>query len=187
MSPTMSSYLNSIHKQFAYYKGLGEKTFAQLDDENLTWQPGPESNSIATIVKHIHGNMLSRFTDFLTDDGEKEWRNRDGEFENDLDTRDLLIEKWEEGWKTVFDAISSLTENDLERMIYIRNMGHTVIEALNRQLAHYAYHVGQIVYLGKMIRDDAWNSLSIPKGESKAYNAEKFAQPKRKKHFTDEQ
>jgi Protein of unknown function (DUF1572) len=181
-----TDYLDSAKKQFEYYKMLGEKTFSQLPDDKLFWQFNDDCNSIATIVKHLSGNMLSRWTDFLTSDGEKEWRNRDAEFENDISTRAELLEKWNAGWNCLFDALNGLTEDDLQKMIYIRNMGHTVMEAINRQLAHYPYHVGQIVFIGKMATDGSWTSLSIPKGKSKTYNAEKFAKPKRKEHFTQE-
>ncbi|MCB0516265.1 MAG: DUF1572 domain-containing protein [Chitinophagales bacterium] len=181
-----NNYLESIEKQFAYYKILGDKTFVQIPDEKLFWQYNQDSNSIATIVKHLWGNMLSRWTDFLTSDGEKTWRKRDAEFENDIASREELLAKWEEGWQCLFDALRPLSEQDLDAIIYIRNQGHTVTEAINRQLAHYAYHVGQIVFLGKMIVGDQWKSLSIPKGNSQAYNAEKFAAEKQKKHFTDE-
>jgi len=181
-----SDYLDSVKKQFAYYKLLGDKTFEQLTDEQLFWQYNAESNSIAMIVKHLWGNMLSRWTDFLTTDGEKEWRNRDTEFENDIASREELLKKWNEGWQCLLNAIEPLTEADLEKIVYIRNMGHTVSEAINRQLAHYPYHVGQIVFIGKMVRDKQWHSLSIPKGDSATYNAEKFSQDKRKAHFTDE-
>lgn len=179
-------YLESVKKQFEYYKMLGDKTFSQLSDEKLFWQYNEDSNSIATIVKHLWGNMLSRWTDFLTTDGEKEGRNRDTEFENDISTRQELIDKWEEGWKCLFITINSLTTDDLGKMIYIRNQGHTVTEAINRQLAHYPYHVGQIVFIGKMAADNRWVSLSIPRGKSIAYNVDKFAKPKEKGHFTDE-
>ena len=181
-----TDYINSVAKQFEYYKMLGEKTFAQLTDEQLFWQYNEESNSIAMIVKHLWGNMLSRWTDFLTADGEKEWRKRDEEFENDIATREELLAKWQEGWQCLFNAINPLTETDLSKEIFIRNQGHSVVEAINRQLAHYPYHVGQIVFIGKMICDTNWNSLSIPRGDSKIYNADKFAKPKQKAHFTDE-
>lgn len=181
-----NDYLSSVGKQFEYYKSLGDKTFAQVTDEQLFWQFNPESNSIAIIVKHLWGNMLSRWTDFRTTDGEKEWRQRDAEFENDPLTRAELLQKWEEGWQCLFAALDSLNEADLDQIIYIRNMGHTVMEAINRQLAHYPYHVGQIVFIGKMCCDVHWSNLSVPKGGSKEYNTEKFAQPKRKQHFTDE-
>uniref|UniRef100_UPI00404B0CE4 DUF1572 domain-containing protein n=1 Tax=Flavobacterium sp. TaxID=239 RepID=UPI00404B0CE4 len=182
----MNGYLESVKKQFEYYKMLGEKTFAQIPDEKLFWQINSESNSIAMIVKHLHGNMLSRWTDFLTTDGEKEWRKRDEEFDNDIESKADLLEKWNEGWQCLFDAINPLTENDLEKEIYIRNMGHSVSEAINRQLAHYPYHIGQIVFIGKVVQDEKWTSLSIPKGASKSYNNEKFSKPKRKEHFTDD-
>ena len=182
----MESYLESIKKQFTYYRTLGEQTFEQIPDESLFWQPNSESNSMAMIVKHLHGNMLSRWTDFLTSDGEKEWRNRDQEFDNDIKGRSELLAKWNAGWDCLLDAIEPLKYDQLEDLIYIRNMGHTVIEAINRQLAHYSYHVGQIVFLGKLIQYESWQSLSIPKGGSAAYNAEKFNKPKRREHFTDD-
>ncbi|MFD2520956.1 DUF1572 domain-containing protein [Emticicia soli] len=182
----MTDYLSSIRKQFEYYKMLGEKTFAQVSDEQLFWLYNEESNSIAMIVKHLWGNMLSRWTDFLTSDGEKEWRKRDEEFENDIKTREELLNKWNEGWNCLFKALDGLTDEDLSKEIYIRNQGHSVIEAINRQLAHYPYHIGQIVFIGKMLCDNSWDSLSIPRGNSKTYNEDKFAKPKQKQHFTDE-
>ena len=130
--------------------------------------------------------MLSRWTDFLTADGEKEWRDRDGEFESDIQNKEELLQKWNEGWQYLFEAIDPLTEADLDRIVYIRKMGHTGPEAINRQLAHYAYHIGQIVFIGKMLRGDQWISLSIPKGQSEQYNAQKFAQPQHRQHYTDE-
>jgi hypothetical protein len=181
-----TDYLESVKKQFEYYKLLGDKTIAQLPDDKLFWQYNQESNSIAINVKHLHGNMLSRWTDFLTTDGEKEWRNRDGEFENDLTTKEGVVKLWEEGWKCFLDTLKTLKEDDLEKIIYIRNQGHTVLEAINRQLAHYPYHVGQIVFIGKMILNEKWQSLSIPRGNSNAFNAEKFSKEKNRAHFTDE-
>jgi hypothetical protein len=186
MNKMQNDYLQSSIKQFEYYKILGEKTFAQVSDENLFWQYNEESNSIATIVKHLWGNMLSRWTDFLTSDGEKEWRKREEEFENDITTRQEMMDKWNEGWQCLFTTLNSLTNNDLDKIIYIRNMGHSITEAINRQLAHYPYHVGQIVFIGKMASENTWNSLSISRGKSKEYNAEKFAKPKHKEHFTNE-
>ena len=180
-----SDYLDSVRKQFAYYKMLGEKTFAQIPDEKLFWQYNEESNSIATIVKHLWGNMLSRWSDFLTTDGEKEWRDREGEFRNDISSKEEMLNKWNEGWKVLLDTLDSLTEEDLGKTVYIRNQGHTVMEAINRQLAHYPYHIGQIVFIGKMCAQQ-WTSLSIPRGASTQFNAEKFALPKHKAHFTDE-
>jgi hypothetical protein len=179
-------YLLSAKKEFEYYKKLGEKTFAQLTDEQLFNQINSESNSIATIIKHLRGNMLSRWTDFLTTDGEKEWRKRDDEFENDISTRKELLVKWEEGWSCLFNALNSITDSDLSKVIYIRNQGHTILEAINRQLSHYPHHIGQIVFIGKMLSDKNWNSLSIPKGSSKEYNQDKFSKPKTNQHFTDE-
>lgn len=181
-----NDYLDSVKKQFQYYKMLGDKTFAQLTDEALFWQYNEDSNSIAMIVNHLSGNMLSRFTDFLTTDGEKEWRNRDLEFEPKITTKDEILKKWEDGWSCLFNAINPLTEVDLEKIIYIRNQGHTITEAINRQLAHYPYHIGQIVMLGKMLAQNGWQSLSIPKGKSQTFNDEKFAKPQQKTHFTDE-
>lgn len=179
-------YLDGVKKQFEYYKMLGEKTFEQVPDEKLFWKYNEESNSIATIVKHLWGNMLSRWTNFLTTDGEKESRNRDAEFENDITTRRELIDKWNEGWSCLFNTLNPLTASDLQKEIYIRNQGHTVMEAINRQLAHYPYHVGQIVFIGKMICGNNWDSLSIPKNKSKTFNDDKFSKPKHKEHFTDE-
>ena len=180
-----TNYLDSAIKQFEYYKMLGDKTFAQIEEDKLFWQYNEDSNSIATIVKHLTGNMLSRWTDFLTTDGEKEWRKRDEEFENDITSKKDMLDKWEQGWKVFLDTLNSLKEEDLEKIVYIRNQGHTVLEAINRQLAHYPYHIGQIVFIGKMAAGQ-WNSLSIPRGNSQAYNADKFAQEKKPGHFTDE-
>lgn len=181
-----NNYLTSIKKQFEYYKMLGDKTFTQLEDEKLFWKYNDDSNSIATIVKHLCGNMLSRWTDFLTTDGEKDFRDREAEFDNDIATREELLDKWNAGWDCLFNAINSLTPDDLDKVVYIRNQGHTVTEAINRQLAHYPYHIGQIVFLGKMLADHGWTSLSIPRGNSQAYNQAKFSKPKEKGHFTDE-
>ena len=180
------NYLDSVRKQFEYYKLLGEKTFAQLSESDLFWQYNPESNSIAIIVKHLWGNMLSRWTEFLTTDGEKTWRDREREFEASIQTEAEMREKWKEGWACLFTALDSVNEENFDTTIYIRNQGHSIVEAINRQMAHYASHIGQIVYIGRMIRGADWQSLSIPKGQSSAYNAAKFSQPKHKAHFTDE-
>ncbi|SHJ04666.1 Protein of unknown function [Arenibacter nanhaiticus] len=182
----MNSYLNSVKKQFEYYKSLGEKTMDQLPDEMLFWIPTTESNSIAMIVKHLHGNMRSRWTDFLTADGEKDWRNRAAEFNNDTTAKPAAMAQWNQGWECLFNALDALKENDLERVVYIRNMGHTVIEAINRQLCHYSYHIGQIVFLGKMIQNQKWQPLSIPKEASEQYNSDKLSKGKRTQHFTDD-
>ncbi len=170
----MTSFLHSARKQFDYYKTLGEKTFAQLPDEALFHQPSPQSNSIATIVKHLWGNMRSRWTDFLHTDGEKPWRLREAEFDNDISSRADMMRLWQEGWDCLFAALDTLTEADLERIVYIRNEPHTVIDAIHRQLAHYPHHVGQIVCFGKMFLDTSWQSLSIPRGGTAAFNAAKF-------------
>lgn len=181
-----ANYLDSARKQFQYYKTLGDRTMGQLTDDQLFWQYNPESNSIAIIVKHLWGNMLSRWTDFLTADGEKEWRQREAEFDADVKDRKELQQKWEAGWQCLFTALDTVDEENFDTIIYIRNMGHTMVEAINRQLAHYAYHVGQMVYLGRMLKGTAWESLSIPRGESAAYNADKFSKPKHREHFTEE-
>lgn len=179
-------FLKSAKRQFEYYKSLGEKAMAQLQDAQLFWQPNEESNSIATIVKHLEGNMLSRWTDFLTTDGEKPSRQRDAEFENSWNTREQAILSWNSAWQCLFNALESITDEDLERVIYIRNEGHTVLEAINRQLAHYPYHVGQMVYIAKICTNENWQSLSIPRNKSNEYNADKFSQEKGTRHFTDE-
>jgi len=180
-----SGYLESVRKQFVYYKLLGERTFTQLSDAELHWQYNAATNSVSTIVKHMWGNMRSRWTDFLTTDGEKEWRQREAEFDNDKPDRGTMLAQWEEGWACLFGALDTVTDADLGRIIFIRNQGHTVLEAINRQLAHYPYHVGQIVHIGKMLRGDAWSSLSIPRGKSAEFNADKFSKPKQRGHFTD--
>lgn len=181
----MNNYLTSIIKQFQYLKSLGDKTIDRLSFTDLQKEIVKDSNSIAIISKHIAGNMLSRWTNFLTEDGEKEWRHRDQEFIDAFTSKQDIITYWDKGWDCLFEAIKPLKENDLDKIIYIRNEGHTVTEAINRQLSHYSYHVGQIVFLGKLIQENRWESLSIPKGASKHYNKEKFNQDKSKAHFTD--
>lgn len=180
-------YLESVKKQFLYYKAIGEKAIHQLEPEQLFLSVNENSNSIATIVKHLWGNMMSRWTDFLTTDGEKPWRHRDAEFENDVTSKEELLQKWDEGWNCLMNAIDSLSDDQLMEIIYIRNEGHTVLEALNRQLAHYPYHVGQIIYAAKMLKKTDWDSLSIPKNNSSIYNQEKFSKEKSIIHFTDEE
>ncbi len=180
------NYLQSITNQFLYYKQLGEQTFAQLSDEQICWQYNDDSNSIAIIVQHLAGNMLSRFTDFLTTDGEKTWRNRDTEFEHNLSSKAAVIECWNKGWSCLFNTLAQLSAADLQKEIFIRNQGHTVLEAINRQLAHYSYHIGQIVFIEKMLCNQHWKSLSIPKGNSETYNAEKIAKEKNTEHFTNQ-
>ena len=180
------NYLDSVRKQFEYYKLLGERTFGQLSEEELLWQYNEESNSIAIIVNHITGNMKSRWTDFLSTDGEKEWRDRDREFEAEIKTREELESRWEEGWECLFSALRLITVDNFDTTVYIRNQGHSIVEAINRQLAHYAYHIGQIVYVGRMLKGSDWESLSIPKGSSSTYNKEKFSKDRQRAHFTDE-
>lgn len=182
----MANYKESIIKLFQYYKMLGDKTFEQIETKDIQWQYNSESNSLAIIVKHMVGNMLSRWTNFLSEDGEKSWRQRDSEFEYAYFSKDDMIAAWEKGWDCLFNAITPLQDDDFERIVYIRNQGHTVTEAINRQLAHYSYHVGQIVFLGKMIKGNEWKSLSIPKGKSSKYNTEKFSKEKSKGHYTDD-
>ncbi|REH01793.1 DUF1572 family protein [Flavobacterium aquicola] len=182
-----TSYLESVKKQFLYYKMLGEKAIEQLEPEQLFVSVNEDTNSIAVIVKHLAGNMLSRWTDFLTTDGEKETRNRDGEFENDLQTKEQVLTEWNTGWDCFLKALDSLQPEQLSKIIYIRNEGHTVIEAINRQLAHYPYHIGQIVFYAKQLKNSEWDSLSIPRNKSNSYNADKFAKEKRIKNFTEEE
>lgn len=182
-----TSYLESVKKQFLYYKMLGEKAMEQLEAEQLFVAVNEDTNSIAVIVKHLSGNMLSRWTDFLTTDGEKETRNRDGEFENDLATKEDVLKVWNEGWNCFLRTLDSLEPAQLSEIIYIRNEGHTVIEAINRQLAHYPYHIGQIVFYAKQLKKSDWNNLSIPKNKSNTYNNAKFAQEKSIKNFTEEE
>ena len=156
------NFIESLIKWFEYYKLLGEKSFVQVNDNAIFWQFNPESNSIATIVKHLWGNMMSRWTEFLTTDGEKVWRNRDGEFENDILSREEMMKKWNDGWECLFRALGSLKQEDLVKIVYVRNIGQSVQDAIERQLAHYSYHVGQIVYIARMMAGE-WESLSIPK------------------------
>ena len=170
--PIAAAYLEEAGRSLRGYKRLAEGAFAQLQDADFFYAPGPESNSIAVIVKHMAGNMRSRWTDFLTSDGEKPDRNRDHEFElNAAATREQVMRWWEDGWKLVFDAIAALKPEDLGRTVYIRREAHTVLQAINRQVAHYAHHVGQILYVAKHIRKSEWKSLSFPKGKSAEYTA----------------
>ena len=173
-----ANYLDSAIKLFRYYKSLGDKSFTQLTNADINYKPEPESNSIAVIVQHLHGNMLSRFTDFLTTDGEKVWRKRDEEIEESINNLEDQKAKWEEGWQVLFTALEGLKEEDATSIVYIRNQGHTVIEAVNRQLGHYAYHIGQIVYLAKAVRSVNWQTLSVAKGKTKEFNKEMFGKEK---------
>lgn len=182
-----NDFLESSKKQFAYYKSLGDRSFAQLSPEQLFLSPNNQSNSISILVNHLHGNMISRWTDFLTTDGEKETRQRDKEFESIIKDAPEMLEKWEQGWKVLFDALDQVDAQNIDTQVYIRNQGHSIVEAVQRQLCHYAYHVGQIVFYTKILKEDnTFDSLSIPKGMSVAYNKDKFSAPKSKTHFTDE-
>jgi len=154
-----------------YYKRLGDRAMAQASDEALFATLDNESNSIAIIVKHLAGNMRSRWTDFLTSDGEKPDRDRDSEFEAPPKTRAELLELWESGWKLAFDALASLTDADLSRTAYIRTEAHSVMQTIHRQVAHYSYHIGQIVYLAKHFAGPDWNALTIPRRKSADFNA----------------
>jgi Protein of unknown function (DUF1572) len=170
MNTIATEFLASASKRLLYYKELGDKALAILDTKDCHFTPNQESNSIAVIIQHLSGNMLSRWTDFLTTDGEKEWRNRDEEFEIKERSKEQLSVLWEKGWACSLDAIKNLKEEDLLKTIYIRGEGLLVLDAINRQLAHYPYHVGQIIYIAKMIKGDGWESLSIAKNKSAAFN-----------------
>jgi hypothetical protein len=165
-----TSYLNDSISLFHAYKKLGEGALAQVSDEQLTAALDPEMNSIAIIVKHMAGNMRSRWTDFLNSDGEKPDRDRDREFEAPPANRAEVMHLWEQGWKCVFDALQPLTEADLARPVMIRGEAHSVMQAINRQIAHYACHVGQIVFLAKHWQHGQWKSLSVPRGKSAEFN-----------------
>lgn len=178
--------LTGIRKQFEYYRKMVDKTILVLSQEELNHKLSSESNSIAMIMRHITGNLLSRFTNFFTEDGEKGWRNRDEEFADGIYDRHELITNWDKAWNVLFDTIDSITEESIQCIIKIRNQDHTVAEAMYRQLAHYPYHIGQIVFIGKMIRNTEWQSLSIPKNKSKDYNQTKFENPNSDTHFADD-
>ena len=164
-----NEYLKVVQERFTSVKSLGEKTISQLSEDDIHWRFNEASNSVAVIVKHVSGNMVSRWTDFLTTDGEKANRNRDQEFEAERLAKHELMIIWEKGWNALFDALNELSEQDLLKDIYIRGERHTVLDAIERQMAHYAYHIGQIVFIGKQLKGDAWESLSIPKGNSEQY------------------
>jgi hypothetical protein len=172
-----NEFLKSAVKRLVYYKELGDKTFAQLNDADFHFSPNNESNSIAIIIQHMAGNMLSRWTGFLTTDGEKAWRNRDSEFEEQNLTKQQLLDHWQKGWDCLLHALNTLTGEDLLKTIYIRSEGLLVIDAINRQMAHYPYHVGQIVYLARIIKNEHWQNLSIAKGHSDPFNAHMKSSP----------
>ena len=168
-----NGYIDSVKNQFKQYKTMAEKAIDQVPDDKIDWQYNPETNSIAIIVKHLAGNMRSRFTDFYTSDGEKKWRNRDSEFENEKLSREKLKALWDEGWDCLFQVLNGLSAADLSKVIVIRNEEHTVVEAINRQLTHYASHIGQIIFIAKMIQDNQWKTLSIPRNKSQEFNTKK--------------
>ncbi|USB34040.1 DUF1572 family protein [Paenibacillus sp. YPG26] len=181
-------YLDSIRSQFRYYKELGEQAIEQLEPEQLFTAYNDDTNSIATIVKHLSGNMLSRWTHFLTEDGEKPWRDRDEEFVHDIIVdKEELMRKWEAGWACLFGALDDLRPDQLLGTIYIRNEGQTVMEAVNRQLAHYPYHVGQIIYAAKLLKHGSWLSLTIPRNSSGSDHAEQFSNDTVVRNFTVEE
>ena len=167
MNDIGKEFLNTAIRRLEYYKDLGEKTFDQLGNDDFHYQPNAESNSIAIIIQHLAGNMLSRWTNFLTEDGEKEWRQRDDEFVLHSYNKQQLNDLWEKGWTCFFNTVKSLSEDDLLKMITIRQEPLTVIDAINRQLAHYPYHIGQIIYIGRIIKNKDWKNLSIAKAQSK--------------------
>ena len=166
-------YLEVGLEELRRLKRITDRALAQMTDEELHARPGDESNSIAVTMKHMAGNMRSRWTDFLTTDGEKAWRHRDGEFEEERRSREEILADWESGWAAVFDAVANLRAGDLGKTVWIRGEPHTVLLALQRQIAHYGYHVGQIVYLARQLRGAGAHPLSIPRGESDTYNRSK--------------
>lgn len=170
MNTFQSDFLQTAIRRLKYYKELGDKTFEQLGVKDFHYQFNEESNSIAIIIQHMAGNMLSRWTNFLTEDGEKTWRQRDEEFAVHEYSREQLMGLWEKGWKCFLDTLASLKEEDLLKTVTIRQESLTVTDAINRQLAHYPYHIGQIAYIGRMLKGPEWKSLSIPKGGSANYN-----------------
>ena len=166
--------LTSITKLFRYYRSLGEGAMSQLNEEQCMVKMSDDGNSVANIVKHLHGNMLSRWTDFLSSDGEKAWRDRDGEFEDTIRSKEEMMIKWKEGWDLVLSTLDNLSEADLDLEITIRGESHSAEDAILRQFGHYASHVGQIIFIARNLTEDQWQTLSIPKGQSKTFN-EKFA------------
>jgi hypothetical protein len=166
-----------ILSEFRKTKSMAERAMTQLSDDQLFTRINPRQNSIAAIVRHLSGNMLSRFTDFLTTDGEKPWRHRESEFDDAVVPRAELMQIWERGWRCLFGAVEPLTDADLSRVVTIRTEPHTVFQAINRQTAHYAYHVGQILLIAKHLRDDGWQYLTIAPGQTERFNREKGMTP----------
>ncbi len=174
MEPIYTEFLNSARSEFERYRMLGEAAMAQLSDRELYLQPGPADNSVAVIVNHLAGNMLSRWTNFLAEDGEKPWRNREAEFGPPPATREKLAAHWQAGWDCLFMALETLGGADPDAKVLIRNQPHSIPQAVLRQLAHYASHVGQMVYLAKMLKGPNWEYLSIAPGQSEAFNRKLF-------------
>jgi hypothetical protein len=168
-SALATEYLRESKTEFEKLKRLGEKVFEQLAEKDFHWSPDAETNSIAITMQHLFGNMISRWSDMLTTDGEKESRDRDGEFVEQNNSAAELLLRWEEGWRCVFKTLDSLTADDLLKTIYIRGEAHSVVRAIQRQIAHYGQHVGQIIQIGKMIRKSEWKTLSIARGQSKSF------------------
>lgn len=181
MSKIGKEFLQTALRRLKYYKDLGDKTFEQLSDADFHYQFNEESNSMAILIQHLAGNMLSRWTNFLTEDGEKEWRQRDDEFEIHAYTKNQLLELWEKGWACFFKSLESLKKKDLKKIIYIRQEPLSVVDAINRQLAHYPYHIGQIIYVAKTLKNQGWKNLSIPKGNSAQYNNNQLVKDPAKK------
>lgn len=178
--------ISSSIAQFKYYKQLADKAMAQISENDMKNQINRDDNSISVIIRHMSGNMKSRWTNIFEEDGEKPWRQRDAEFENSDETKDELLEIWESGWNVLFETLNSLSESDLARIIYIRNEGMSVGDAILRQLCHYSYHCGQIVSKSKLLKGGDWVSLSIPKNGSETYNESKFIKRRVEKHFLDD-
>lgn len=182
----MSPFFAAFKKQFFYYKSLTDKSLEQLSNEQILHRTDESTNSIAIILNHLAGNMLSRWTDFRTEDGEKEWRNRDQEFEENFGTIEDLKAKWNRAWEVVENELSQISEENLNDIVYIRNGGHTILEALFRQSNHLAYHTGQIVHQAKLLQKENFKTLSIAKGKSNDFNKVTFGKGKSKRHFTDD-
>lgn len=173
-----NKYLEIVQERFEHVKSLGDGTINQLSEQDIHWKLNDSSNSIAVIVKHVSGNMISRWTDFLTTDGEKDSRNRDQEFDDDISTKQEMSVLWGRGWDTLLRTLDELTGEDLLKKVTIRGEDHTVLEAIERQMAHYSYHVGQMVYAGKQLKGESWESLSIPVGKSEEYLQDKLSRRK---------
>jgi uncharacterized protein DUF1572 len=180
LTPLGRQFLEDAIAEFRKYKGFADKAIAQVSDADFFRQIDPESNSIAIVMKHISGNLRSRWTDFLTTDGEKPDRNRDAEFEREgKDSRESIVARWEAGWRALFAALEPLTGDDLQRTVTIRGEPHSVVQAINRQMTHYAGHIGQIVLLAKHFAGSRWRTLSIPRGKSRDFDVAKSGAPYR--------